>query len=274
MNTWNIFKRELASYFNQATAYAIIVVFLLLSLGFAFTIGAFMRVGDASLEYSFFFWLQWIFMVLAPAVGMKLWSDEQRNGTIELLGTFPVSLWSAILGKYLAACVVWLVALLLTFPIVITVGYLGKPDYTMILSGYLGSYLIACTFLAITVLVSACTRDQVVCLIVSVILCVLMVLCGYDEIVSVARKAAEGSVAYLAEALNSIGVSQNFVDWLRRGADGTGRSVGEALSAIGVFDHARSLGRGLFRLQDAVWFGSIIAASLLGTSAILSAKRS
>jgi ABC-2 type transport system permease protein len=242
MNTWTIFKRELSSYFSQPTAYAIIVVFLLLSLGFAFTFGNFMRVGDASLEYSFFFWHPWIFMVLVPAVGMKLWSDEQRTGTIELLGTFPISVWSAIFGKYLASCLVWLVALLLTFPIVITVNDLGDPDNGVIFAGYIGSFLVCCTFLAVTMLASACTRDQVVCLIIAVVICVAMVLCGYDDFVREAGKA-------------------------------TTESVGSALSSLGVWDHFRSLTRGSFRLQDAVWFGSIIVTSLLGSSAILSAKR-
>ena len=242
MNTWTIFKRELSSYFSQPTAYAIIVVFLLLSLGFTFTFGNFMRVGDASLEYSFFFWHPWIFMVLVPAVGMKLWSDEQRTGTIELLGTFPISVWSAIFGKYLAACVVWLVALLLTLTIVFTVNDLGDPDNGVIFAGYLGSFLVCCTFLAVTMLASACTRDQVVCLIIAVVFCVLMTLCGDDDVVREVGKA-------------------------------TTESVGRALSSLGVWDHFRSLTRGSFRLQDAVWFGSIIVTSLLGTSAILSAKR-
>jgi ABC-2 type transport system permease protein len=241
-NVVTIFKRELTSYFSQPTAYAIIVVFLILSLGFTFTFGNFIQAGDASLEWSFFFWHPWIFMLLAPAVGMRLWSDEQRTGTIELLGTFPISPWSAIFGKYLAACVVWLAALVLTFPIVITVNWLGNPDNGTILSGYAGSFLVTCTFLAITMLVSACTRDQVVCLIVSVVVCVVMVLCGYD-------------------------------DFTRELAKATNRSVVDAVTSAGVWDHFRSLIRGAFRLQDAIWFGSIILSSLLGTSAILSAKR-
>lgn len=243
MSTLTIYKRELTSYFTQPTAYAIIVVFLLASSAFTFTFGNFMRAGDASLEWSFFFWHPWIFMLLAPAVGMRLWSDEQRNGTIELLGTFPLTLGNAILGKYLAAVTVWLLALLLTFPIIITVNYLGDPDNGAIFSGYLGSLLVCCTFLAVTMLVSACTRDQVVCLIVSVILCALMVFCGYD-------------------------------DFTREISKATSPALVEAMTSLSVWDHARSLSRGMLRLQDLVWFGSIIFASLLGTSAILSAKRS
>jgi len=243
MTSLTIYKRELTSYFSQPTAYAIIVVFLALSMGLTFSFGSFMRIGDASLEWTFFFWHPWIFMLLAPAVGMKLWADEQRNGTIELLGTFPLSTWSAIAGKFLAAATVWLVALLLTFPIVITVNYLGSPDNGAILSGYIGSFLVCCTFLAITTLVSACTRDQVVCLIVSVVICVTMVLCGYDDFTRELGKAASTGVV-------------------------------EAVVSIGVWDHFRSLNRGLLRLQDIVWFGSFILVCLLGTASILSAKRS
>lgn len=242
MASLTIYRRELTSYFSQPTAYAIIVIFLFLSLGLTFSFGNFMRVGDSSLEWTFFFWQPWIFMLLAPAVGMKLWADEQRTGTIELLGTFPVSTWSAILGKFLAAATVWFVDIALTFPIVLTVNHLGEPDNGAILSGYIGTFLVCCTFLAITMLVSACTRDQVVCLIVSVAICVTMVLCGYDDFTRELAKAVSPTVV-------------------------------EAVVSIGVWDHFRSLNRGIFRLQDFVWFSSIIGVCLLGTNAILSAKR-
>ena len=239
---FTIFKRELKSYFTQPTAYAIIVIFLLFSMALAFTFGKFIAVGDASLEWSFLFWHPWIYMLLAPAVGMRLWADEQRYGTIELLGTFPLSTWKVIIGKYLAGASVWLIALLLTFPIVLTVNYLGSPDNGSILSGYIGSFLVCCTFLAITMLVSAFTRDQVVCLIVSVSICVLMVLGGYDDVTLQLAKIVSPSVL-------------------------------EGITALGVWSHFSSLSRGLFRFQDLVWFASLISVSLLGTSAILSAKR-
>jgi ABC-2 type transport system permease protein len=242
MSSLTIYKRELNSYFSQPTAYAIIVIFLFLSMGLTFSFGKFMTIGDASLEWTFFFWQPWIYMLLAPAVGMKLWADEQRTGTIELLGTFPVSTWSAIVGKFLAAATVWLTALLLTFPIIITVNYLGEPDNGAILAGYIGSFLVCCTFLAITMLVSACTRDQVVCLIVSVAVCVTMVLCGYDDFTRELGKAVSPAAV-------------------------------EAVVSMGVWDHFSSLNRGLLRLQDIVWFVSFIFVCLLGTSAILSSKR-
>ncbi len=242
MNSLNIYLRELKSYFAQPTAYAIIVIFVLLSLGLTFTFGDFMRIEDASLSHSFFFWHPWLYMLIAPAVGMKLWADEQRNGTIELLGTFPLSTWAAILGKFLAACTVTLTALLLTFPIIITVNHLGDPDNGAIIAGYVGSFLVAATFIAITMLVSACTRDQVVCLIVSASVCTVMVLCGYD-------------------------------DFTRNLAKATSPATVQAFVAIGVWDHFTSLHRGLFRLQDFVWFSSVITVCLIGTSTILNAKR-
>ncbi len=241
MNVFTIYLRELKSYFAQPTAYALIVIFVFLSLGLTFTFGDFMRAGDVSL-FPFFFWHPWLYMLLAPAISMKLWADEQRNGTIELLGTFPVSTWSVIAGKFLAAATVSLVALLLTFPMVITVNFLGDPDNGAIISSYIGSFLVCCTFITITMLVSAFTRDQVVCLIVATAICTIMVLCGYEPVTrELAKATSPGTV--------------------------------EAVVAFGVWDHFSSLNRGMFRFQDIIWFTSFISISLLGTSTILSAKR-
>jgi ABC-2 type transport system permease protein len=242
MNTWTIFKRELSSYFSHPIAYAVIVVFLLISMIFSFTLGSFLEVEDASLTYSFFAYLPFVLMVLVPAVGMRLISEELRSGTIELLGTMPVSMWSVILGKFLAAATVWLVAILLTFPIWITVNWLGDPDNLTIFCGYIGAFLVACCFLSITLLVSAFTRDQVICLIVSSAICICLVLGTFDSFVRVFAKTLP-------------------------------QDLTNAITALGVWDHFLSLARGAFRLQDAVWFGSIILACLLGTSSILSAKR-
>jgi ABC-2 type transport system permease protein len=201
-----------------------------------------MEVQDASLTYSFFAYLPFVLMVLVPAVGMRLLSEEQRSGTIELLGTMPIPMWSVIFGKFLAAAVVWLVALLLTFPIWITVNWFGEPDNLTILSGYIGGFLVACTFLAITLLVSAFTRDQVICLIVAATLCIVIVLGTFDPFVRAYAKALPAGFS-------------------------------DAITSLGVWDHYMSLDRGSLRLQDAVWFFSIILACLTGTSAILSAKR-
>ncbi len=242
-DVWTIYKRELLSYFSQPIAYAIIVIFLLLSMVFTFTLGNFIEAGDASLTYSFFLYLPFVLMVLVPAVGMRLWSEELRSGTVELIGTYPISLWSVILGKFKAAATVWLIAIALTFPIWITVNWLGEPDNLAIFSGYIGAFLLACTFLAITLLVSAFTRDQVVCLIVSSAICIGLVFATFDPFVRQYSKTFSPEVR-------------------------------DAITSLGVWDHFLSLARGAFRLQDLIWFASIILASLLGTSAILSAKRS
>lgn len=241
-NVWTIFKRELNSYFSQPIAYAIIIIFLLLSTLLTFTLGSFVEAGDASLTYSFFLYLPFVLMILVPAVGMRLWSEELRSGTIELIGTYPISLWAVILGKFLAAALVWLVAISLTFPLWITVNWLGDPDNVAIFSGYIGAFLLACTFLAITILVSAFTRDQVICLIVSSFICILLTFGTFEPFVRLYSKAFSPGVK-------------------------------DAITAVSVWEHFLSLARGAFRVQDMIWFGSIILASLLGTSAILSAKR-
>ena len=203
-NVWTIFKRELGSYFSHPIAYAVIVVFLLLSMVFAFTLGGFMEVQDASLTYSFFAYLPFILMVLVPAVGMRLLAEEHRSGTIELLGTMPIPMWSIIFGKFIAAALVWLVALLLTFPMWITVNWFGDPDNLTILSGYIGGFLVACCFLSITLLISAFTRDQVICMIVAATLCIVIVLGTFDPFVRAYAKALPPGVS---NAITSLGVS-------------------------------------------------------------------
>src|SRR6218665_2672251 len=154
-NTLAIFKREFLSYFNSPVLYVIVVIYLLTAMGFTFFFGSFLNTDNASLTQPFFAWHPWIYIVLAPAVGMRLWSEEHRLGTFELLMTMPVSPWQAIIGKYIAAALVWLIALVLTFPIVITVYWLGKPDLGPILTGYAASYLYALGCLAVTSAVSA-----------------------------------------------------------------------------------------------------------------------
>src|SRR6478735_1381919 len=135
-----ITKRELSGYFASPVAYVFIVIFLLLIGFFTFMAGGFFERGQASL-ISFFLWHPWLYLFLVPAVGMRLWSEERRLGTIELLLTMPITAWQAIVGKFLASWLFLLLALVLTFPVVITVNYLGSPDNGVILSGYIGSWL-------------------------------------------------------------------------------------------------------------------------------------
>src|SRR5215210_1342769 len=149
-----IMKRELGGYFTSPIAYVFLVIFLLLTGFFTFTVGNFFERGEASLV-SFFSWHPWLYLFLVPAVGMRMWSEERRLGTLELLLTMPIAPWHAIVGKFLASWLFLGLALFLTFPIVITIGRLGSPDYWAIISAYFGSFLLAGAFLAVTELTSA-----------------------------------------------------------------------------------------------------------------------
>src|SRR5256885_2186331 len=169
-NIWTIAKRELSGYFASPVAYVVIVIFLLLIGFFTFMLGQFFRVGEASLSFSFFRWHPWLYLFLVPAVGMRLWAEERRQGTMELLLTMPITAWQAIVGKFLASWLFLIIALVLTFPVVITVNYLGSPDNGVILGGYIGSWLMAGAYLAVSCITSAMTRNQVVSFIISVVI--------------------------------------------------------------------------------------------------------
>ena len=179
---WTITKRELSGYFASPVAYVFIVIFLLLNGFFTFMLGGFFEVGEASLSYSFFRWHPWLYLFLVPAGGMRLWAEERRLGTLELLLTMPITAWQAIVGKFLASWIFLIIALALTFPIVITVSYLGNPDNGAIFTGYLGSAFLAGAYLAITCLTSALTRNQVISFILSVVICFFLILCGWEPV--------------------------------------------------------------------------------------------
>src|ERR1043165_433314 len=162
-HAWTTAKRELSGYFTSPVAYVVIVIFLVMTGFFTFTfrLGNFFEAGQASLT-SFFTWHPWLYLFLGPAVGMRLWAEERRVGTMELLLTMPVTAWQAIVGKFLASWLFLAMALALTFPIWITVNYLGSPDNGVIFCGYIGSFLLAGAYLAIASLTSAMTRNQVI----------------------------------------------------------------------------------------------------------------
>jgi len=187
MNAWanikTIAKRELAAYFTSPLAFVFIVIFLLLCGFFTFMVGGFFERGEASLSASFFLWHPWFYLFLVPAVGMRLWAEERRVGTIELLLTMPITAWQAIVGKFLASWIFLGIALILTFPIVITVNYLGSPDNGVIFAGYVGSWLMSGAYLAISCITSAMTRNQVVSFIVSVVICLFFILAGFTPVI-------------------------------------------------------------------------------------------
>src|SRR5262249_1476986 len=155
-NVGIIMRRELASYFATPLAYVFILIFLVLSSAFTFYLGNFYERGQADLQ-SFFYWHPWLYLILIPAISMRLWAEERKSGSIELLMTQPVTLWEAVLGKFFAAWIFAGVALVLTFPMWITVNYLGHPDNGTILAAYVGSFLLAGGYLSIGSCMSALT---------------------------------------------------------------------------------------------------------------------
>src|SRR5882724_2310034 len=184
VNIRTIAKRELGAYFSSPLAYVFIVIFLLLCGFFTFFVPGFFKFGQASLARPFFVWHPWFYLFLVPAVGMRLWAEERRVGTLELLLTMPITTWQAIVGKFLASWLFLLLALALTFPVVITVNYLGTPDNGVIFCGYIGSWLMAGAYLAISCITSAMTRTQVVSFIVSVVVCLFFILAGFPPVIN------------------------------------------------------------------------------------------
>ena len=240
-NIWTIAKRELIGYFDSPVAYVFIVIYLLLAGFFTFTFGAFFDRGEAALG-AFFMWLPWLFLFLVPAVGMRLWSEERRSGTIELLLTFPVSAWQAILGKFLASWLFIAIAMALTFPVWLTVNWLGDPDNGVIFAGYIGSLLLAGAYLAVSCMTSAITRNQVVSFILSVVICLALVLVGFPPVTDLLTRWA--------------------APWFVEG-----------VAAFSVLTHFDGFQKGVLDSRDLVFFVSLIGFTLFVTGVILRGHR-
>lgn len=238
---WIVAKRELAGFFCSPIAYVFLVIFLLLAGFFTFMPGGFLARGEASLAF-FFFWLPWLYLVLVPAVGMRMWAEERRMGTLELLLTLPVAPWQAIVGKFLAFWLVIAIALLLTFPLVLTVNDLGDPDHGVIACGYLGGLLLAGAYLAVTSLTSALTRNQVISFILAVAVCLFLVLAGWPPVLELLRSWAPGQVV-------------------------------ELVAGMSVLTHFASIQRGVIDTRDLVFFFSVILFGLTATGVVLKAHR-
>ena len=174
-----VFKREFLGYFRSPVAYVFLIVFLMASVGLAFFVGNFFKANLASLD-SYFVFHPWLFLFLIPAVGMRLWAEEKRTGTVELLFTLPITTLEAVLGKFFAAWAFLTLAILLSFPMAITVGYLGSPDWGVIASSYLGSILMAGSYLGVCSLTSALTKNQVISFVLSVLGCLILVFLGWS----------------------------------------------------------------------------------------------
>lgn len=235
--TWIIAKRELGSYFSSPVAYVFLVIFLLLTGFFSFAQGGFFDRGEASLV-AFFAWHPWLFLLLVPAIGMRLWAEERRAGTLELLLTMPVTTWQAIIGKFLASWIFLAVALLLTFPAVITVNLLGSPDNGVIATGYLGSLLLAGAYLAVTCLTSAMTRNQVVSFILAIVILMFLILAGFGPVTELISRWA-------------------------------GPTVVNAVAAFSVMTHFDGFQRGVIDLRDLLYFLSVIGFALFANGLVI-----
>jgi ABC-2 type transport system permease protein len=236
-----IAKRELASYFVSPAAYVFLVIFLLMAGFFTFAAGGFFERGEASLA-SFFTWQPWLFLILVPAIGMRLWSEERRSGTIELLLTMPVATWQAIVAKFLASWLFLAIAIALTFPVAATANLLGSPDNGQIVAGYLGSLLLAGAYLAVTCMTSAMTRSQVVALILSVVILLFLVLAGYGPVTNLLTRWA-------------------------------GPGLVDTVAAFSVMTHFEGFQRGVIDTRDLVYFLSVIGFALFTTGVVIRSHR-
>jgi len=236
-----IFRRELRSYFATPLAYVFIIIFLVLSGVFAFEFGNFYERGQADL-LSFFRFLPWLYLFLVPAITMRLWAEERKSGSLELLLTLPVTLFQAVLGKFLAAWVFCGIALALTFPLWLTVSWLGSPDHGAIITGYLGSWLLAGGFLAIGSGISAMTKNQVVAFIIAVVVCFVMLFSGHSLVLDF------------------------FQGWAPQ-------IIIDGIAAISALTHFEALSKGVIDFRDIIYFAALIGGWLYATALIVEMKK-
>jgi len=236
-----VFRRELASYFATPVAYVFIVIFLIMAGAFTFYLGNFYEREIADLQ-SFFQFHPWLYLFLVPAIGMRLWAEERKSGTVELLLTLPVTATEAVLAKFLAAWIFVGLALALTVPIWLTVNVLGDPDNGVIVAGYLGSWLMAGGFLAISACISALTRNQVVAFIISVVVCFGFLLSGLPMVLDAFR------------------------GWLPQ-------AVVDAVANLSFLGHFNSISRGVVDLRDLVYFALVIGFWLTANRILVEIKK-
>ncbi len=226
-----VFKREFLGYFRSPVAYVFLIAFLVLSVALAFSrYGAFYRAGQATLE-GYFQFFPWLFLFLVPAVGMRLWSEEKRSGTVELLFTLPLTTLDCVLGKFLAAWAFLTVAILMSFPMVITVAFLGDPDWGVMAATYTGAILMAGGYLGVCCLTSALTKNQVISFVLSFLACALLVFLGLSA---------------LGEFLTALFPT----------------AVVDAISNFSFMTHFEAFTRGIIDPKDVAFFLSLIGFTL------------
>ena len=239
--TINVMRRELSGYFATPVAYVFLVIFLVMTGIFTFYLGGFYERGFADLE-PFFRFHPWLYLFLVPAISMRLWAEERRLGTIELLFTLPLTTIEAVMGKFLAAWLFIGLALILTLPIWVTVNYLGAPDNGVILAAYLGSWLMAGGFLAIGSCMSALTHNQVVAFILSVVVCFLFLLSGLPMVMNL------------------------FTGWAPQ-------ILLDGIASLSFLKHFADISKGVIDLRDLVYFVLMIGFWLLANVLILDMKK-
>ncbi|MGO8854295.1 MAG: ABC transporter permease subunit [Steroidobacteraceae bacterium] len=236
-----IFRRELRSYFATPLAYVFIVIFLVLASVFTFQVGGLLERGQADLQ-PFFRWHPWLYLVLIPAISMRLWAEERNSGSIELLMTLPITLWQAVTAKFLAAWVFAGIALLLTFPVWLTVNYLGRPDNGAIAAAYVGSFLMAGGFLSIGMCMSAATRNQVIAFITAALVGLIFLLAGFPLVLDFVRAVMPQAVV-------------------------------DAIASLSFFTHFDAISKGVIDLRDLVYFAVLIGFWLTATALVLDMKK-
>lgn len=239
---FTIAKREWHAFFDSPVAYVFLVIYLALMGFFTFSVSYLYESGNADLR-PFFFWHPWLYLILVPAIAMRLWSEEKRSGTIELLFTLPITPLQAILGKFIAAWGFLITALLLTFPVVLTVYYLGSPDSGVIVSGYLGSALLAAAYLAVGMFTSACTRNQVISFILAVVVGLFLMLAGYPPVTDVLIRFAPIFVV-------------------------------EAVAGLSFMPHFEGMQRGVVDVRDLLYFASVVTVLIAATHVVLQGRQS
>ncbi len=241
-STWIICRRELSAYFTSPVAYVFIVIFLALAGGLTFFFGQWLERGQADLQV-FFIYHPYLYLFLIPAVGMRLWAEERKSGTMEFLMTLPVSTGQAVIGKFVAAWIFAGIALLLTFPIWVTVNFLGNPDNGVILTAYVGSWLMAGGFLALSASVSALTKNQVVAFVLSAVIGFIFLMSGVE----------------IVQAFFRAWAPQNFVD---------------AVAELSFLTNFNDLSQGVIDVRDILFFASVIGVALFINTAIVEIKKS
>lgn len=236
-----LFRRELRSYFATPVAYVFIVIFLVLMGTFTFYLGGFYERGQADLS-AFFNYHPWLYLFLVPAIAMRLWAEERKTGSVELLMTLPVTAWQAVLGKYLAAWAFTGIALALTFPVWVTVNYLGNPDNGAILAAYVGSFLMAGGFLAIGSCLSATTKNQVIAFVLTVVVCFGFLLAGFPLVLDI------------------------FSAWAPQ-------VIVDGIASLSFLTHFASISKGVIDLRDVVYFALVIAVFLYANTIVLQWKQ-